>query len=182
MNEDLDVSTHRQWTLAWPQPSSRDRRYECTSIVASETLRVSCQEKSQAGALCQNVGKITIIHLKDPRRLIKKIVTFPIVASSSSCASRGRRACKNFDERRRSGPGTQAVTAPGAFAFKPRENLNFGAIICLEFVTFWSRGTALRIRLTMKDPSLPSESEITLPKMLATGVVECQNSPWQWTG
>ena len=53
-----------QWTLAWPLPSSRDRRYECTSIVASETLRVSCQEKSQAGALCQNVGKITIIHLK----------------------------------------------------------------------------------------------------------------------
>ena len=34
------------------------------------------------------------------------------------------------------GPGTQPVTAPGAFAFKPRENLNFGAIICLEFVTF----------------------------------------------
>ena len=28
------------------------------------------------------------------------------------------------------------VTAPGAFAFKLRENLNFGAIICLEFVTF----------------------------------------------
>ena len=70
------------------------------------------------------------IHLKDEGK--KKIATFPIVAS---CASRGRR-CKNFDERRRSGPGTQAVTAPGAFAFKPRD-LNF--IICLEFV---SRGTA----------------------------------------
>ena len=35
---------------------------------------------------------------------------------------------------------------------------------------------------TMKDPSLPSESEITLPKKLATGVVECQKSPWQSTG
>ena len=45
-----------------------DRWYECTSIVASETLRVSCQEKPQAGALCKNVGKITLIHLKDPRR------------------------------------------------------------------------------------------------------------------
>ena len=30
----------------------------------------------------------------------------------------------------------------------------------------------------MKDPSLPSESEITLPKMLATGVVVCENGPW----
>ena len=57
-----------QWALAQPSPSSRDRRYEFASIVASETLRVSCQEKSQAGALCKNVGKITIIHLKDLRR------------------------------------------------------------------------------------------------------------------
>ena len=48
--------------------SSRDRRYECTSIVASETLRVSCQENFKAGALRLNVGKVTIIHLKDLRR------------------------------------------------------------------------------------------------------------------
>ena len=60
--------------------------------------------------------------------------------------------------------GTQAVTAPGAFAFKPRENRNFGAIICLDYVTFSSRGIALRVSLTMKNLSLPSESEITLPK------------------
>ena len=39
VNEDLGVPTHSE------RPSSaRDRRYEYTSIVASETLRVSCQE------------------------------------------------------------------------------------------------------------------------------------------
>ena len=65
--------------------------------------------------------------------------------------------------------GTQAVTAPGAFAFKPRENRNFGATTRLNYVTFWSSGIALRVSLTMKDLSLPSESKITLPKMLATG-------------
>ena len=32
MNEDLDVSTHSE-----RPSSSRDRQYECTSIVASET-------------------------------------------------------------------------------------------------------------------------------------------------
>ena len=63
VNEDLDVPTHSE-----RPPSSRDRRYEYTSIVASETLRVSCQENFKAGALRQNVGKITIIRLKDPRR------------------------------------------------------------------------------------------------------------------
>ena len=63
VNEDLDVPTHSE------RPSlSRDRRYEYTSIVARETLRVSCQENFKSGALHQNVGKITIIHLKDPRR------------------------------------------------------------------------------------------------------------------
>ena len=72
------------------------------------------------------------------------------------------------------GAGAQAVTAPGAFAYKPHENINFGANICLEYVTFWPRGVALRICLTIKDPSLPSESEITLPKMLATGVRTCE--------
>ena len=41
---------------------------EYTSIVASETLRVSCQENFKAGALRQNVSKITIVHWKDPRR------------------------------------------------------------------------------------------------------------------
>ena len=66
MNEDVDVSTHSERS---PGHSLR-RGIVGTNvrIVASETLRVSCQEKSQAGALCQNVGKITIIHLKDPRR------------------------------------------------------------------------------------------------------------------
>ena len=78
--------------------------------------------------------------------------------------------------------GTQVVTALGAFAFKSRENRNFGAVICLNSVTFWSRGFALRVCLTLKGPSLPSESEITLPKMLATGVVVCENSPRQWMG
>ena len=68
VNEDLDVSTHSERSPGHSLRRGRDRRYECTSIVASETLRVNCQEKSQAGALCQNVGKITIIHLKDPRR------------------------------------------------------------------------------------------------------------------
>ena len=64
-----------QWTktsvfqLTVERPSSsRDRRYEYTSIVASETLRISCQENFKAGALRQSVGEITIIHLKDPRR------------------------------------------------------------------------------------------------------------------
>ena len=63
VNEDLDVQTHNELSS-----SSRDRRYECTSIVASEILRVSCQENFKAGALHQNVVKITIIHLKDPQR------------------------------------------------------------------------------------------------------------------
>ena len=63
MNEDLDVPTHSERSS-----SLRDRRYECTRIVASETLRVSCLENFKAGALGQNVRKITIIHLKDPRR------------------------------------------------------------------------------------------------------------------
>ena len=63
VNEDLDVQTHGERSS-----SSRDRRYECTSIVASETLQVNCQENFKAGALRQNVGTTTIIHLKDPRR------------------------------------------------------------------------------------------------------------------
>ena len=66
VNEDFDVSTHSERSPC--HSLRRARRYEYTSIVASETLRVSCQEKSQTGALCQNVGKITIIHLKDSRR------------------------------------------------------------------------------------------------------------------
>ena len=61
VNEDLDVSTHSERS---PSHSLR-RGIVGTNVRAS--LRVSCQEKSQAGALCQNVGKITIIHLKDPR-------------------------------------------------------------------------------------------------------------------
>ena len=63
VNEDLAVSTHSERS---PCHSLRTRRGIVgtnTSTVASETLLVSCQEKSQAGALCQNVGKITIIHL-----------------------------------------------------------------------------------------------------------------------
>ena len=63
VNEDLNVPTHSERLS-----SSRDRRYEYTSIVASETLRVICQENFKGGALRQNVGKIAIIHLKDPRR------------------------------------------------------------------------------------------------------------------
>ena len=63
VNEDLDVQTPSERSS-----SSRDRWYECTRIVASETLRASCQENFKAGALRQNVGKIAIIHLKDPRR------------------------------------------------------------------------------------------------------------------
>ena len=63
VNEDLDVQTQNERSS-----SSRDRRYECTSIVASETLRGSCQENFKAEALRQNVGKMTIIHWKDPRR------------------------------------------------------------------------------------------------------------------
>ena len=63
VNGDLSVPTHSE-----RPSSSRDRWYEYTSIVASETLRVSCQENFKAGALRQNVGKITIIHLKDPWR------------------------------------------------------------------------------------------------------------------
>ena len=65
MNENLDVPI----PIHSERPSSsRDRRYEYTSIVASETLRVSCQENFKAGSVRQNVGKIAIIHLKDPRR------------------------------------------------------------------------------------------------------------------
>ena len=63
VNKDLDVPTHGERSS-----SSKGRRYECTTTVASETLRVSCQENFKAGALRQNVCKITIIHLKDPRR------------------------------------------------------------------------------------------------------------------
>ena len=63
VNEDLGVPTHSE-----RPSSSRDRRYEYTSIIVNETLRVSCKENFKAGALRQNVGKITIIHLKDPRR------------------------------------------------------------------------------------------------------------------
>ena len=60
VNEDLGVSTHslRQGIVG-------------TNIRASsgvKQLRVSCLENFKAGALRQNVGKITIIHLKDPRR------------------------------------------------------------------------------------------------------------------
>ena len=59
VSEDLDVQTHSERSS-----SSTDRWYKCPSIVASGTLLVSCQEKFKAGALRQNVGKITIIHLK----------------------------------------------------------------------------------------------------------------------
>ena len=52
-NDDLDVPTMHSERSS----SSRDRRYECTRIVASETLRVSCQENFKAGALRQRVGK-----------------------------------------------------------------------------------------------------------------------------
>ena len=61
VNENPDVQAHNERSF-----SSRDRRYECRSIVASETLGVSCQENFKAGALRQTVGKITIKHLKDP--------------------------------------------------------------------------------------------------------------------
>ena len=63
VNENLDVQTHNGRSS-----SSKDRRYECRSIGASETLRVSCQKNFKAGALRQNVGKITIKHLKDHRK------------------------------------------------------------------------------------------------------------------
>ena len=46
VNEDLDVQTYKERLS-----SSRDRRYEYTSIVANETLRVSYQENFKAGAL-----------------------------------------------------------------------------------------------------------------------------------
>ena len=42
VNEDLDVPTRSE-----RPSSSRDRRYEYTTIVASETLRISCQEKQE---------------------------------------------------------------------------------------------------------------------------------------
>ena len=48
VNEDLNVSTHGERS---PCHSLRRGIVGTTSIVASETLRVSCQEKSQAGAL-----------------------------------------------------------------------------------------------------------------------------------
>ena len=63
VNENVDVQTHNERSS-----SLRDRRYDCTSIVASETLPVSCQENFKAGALRQTVGKITIKDLKDPRK------------------------------------------------------------------------------------------------------------------
>ena len=127
-SENLDVPTHSEHSSLL-----RDRRYECTSIVASETLRVSCQENFNAGMLRQNVGKITIIHLKNPRRSKKKreILTFTIAASCDTGW-----ACKNFDERRRPNKEHKQRTAPGAFALKPRENRNFGAIIYLAYVPF----------------------------------------------
>ena len=59
-SENLDAPTHSEHSSL-----SRYRRYECMSIVASETLRVSSEENFNAGALRQKVGKITI-HLKDP--------------------------------------------------------------------------------------------------------------------
>ena len=123
------------------------------------------QENFKAGALRQKVGKITIIHLKDPH----------VHHRCSLCSVDGRWACKNFEER--DGAGTRAahMTAADPFAFKPHENRNFGAIICLDNVTFWSRGTALRVRLTV-DQSLSSESETTLPQMLATGLAVCENT------
>ena len=60
----------------------------------------------------------------------KKIVIFTILASCVSVDGLVKISTSGV------GAGTQAVTAPGAFAFKPRKNRNFGAIICLEFVTF----------------------------------------------
>ena len=134
MNEDLDVSTH----------SERSPGHSLRRGIVGTNVRVSLRVKHCESAVRRNpklercvrtLVKINNNHTLERPSKVKKIiiVTFPIVAS---CASRGRRACKNFDERRRSGPGTQAVTAPGAFAFNPHENLNFGAIICLEFVTF----------------------------------------------
>ena len=51
VNDDLDIPTSER------SSSSRDRRYECTRIVASETLGVSCQENFKAGAMRQRVGK-----------------------------------------------------------------------------------------------------------------------------
>ena len=92
--------------------SSRDRRYECTSIVASEMSRVSCQESFQAGALGQNVGKNNNNHTLERPSKIKKnphrhhrcflsSVDRPVKSSTSGVAA-----------------GTQAVTAPGAFAFR----------------------------------------------------------------
>ena len=107
VNEDLDVQTHNERSS-----SSRDRRCECTSIVASELLQVSSQENFNAGALRQNVGKITIIHWKDPKvkknshrhhRCFLCSVAGPVKISTSGVAA-----------------GRQVVTAPGAFAFKPR--------------------------------------------------------------
>ena len=154
VNEDLGVTTHSE-----RPSSSRDRRYEYTSIVASETLRVSCQENFKAWVLRENVGKITIIHLKDPR---KKFSPSP---SLLIAFSHGRWACKNFDERD-VGAGTRAVhvTAPGAFAFKPHENRNFGAIICVDNVTFWSRGIALWVVWQWKThPSFRIWSNIIIP-------------------
>ena len=53
VNDNLDVPTSERLSL------SRGRRYECTRIVVSETLRVmiSSQENFKAGALRQRVGK-----------------------------------------------------------------------------------------------------------------------------
>ena len=51
VNNDL-VPTHSERLS-----SSRDSRYECTSIVTSETWRVSCQENFKAGVLRQRLVK-----------------------------------------------------------------------------------------------------------------------------
>ena len=76
--------------------------------------------------------------------------------------------------------GAQAVTAPGDFTSEPREYRNFGATMC-GLRNYLSRGIALQVCLTMKDPSLSSQSEMTLPKVLATRVPLCENDPWQWS-
>ena len=112
MNDDLDVPTPSERSS-----SLRDRRYECTRIAASETLRVSRQANFKAGAQRQRVGKITIIHLKDPSKVKKNP---QLHHRCFLCLGDGAVEISTSGV----GAGAQAVTAPGAFPFKPRENHN----------------------------------------------------------
>ena len=93
------------------------------SIVVSETLRVSCQENFKAGALGQIFGKNNNRILENFRRS-KKNLTLTIVASSCVQLTSLKISTSGI------GAGTQAVTAPGAFTYKPSKTV--GATIYLD--------------------------------------------------